>query len=267
MSWLSSLFGGGGEDPEAIRQRAAGQAAEQARQAQEAENRRNQMQLDYLNQLRADEQAQQAKIEAADPTATRTAALQSLDQRFAPGFETNYLPDTYDDPLAGQVYGEQRTKAEDYIGNLFKRGVITDTGRGAAVASLDEQAPRVRTQLQGIGQTLLNAERSKLGGIANTGRQAASSLGVGQAFSADPYETQIQSSLGDFGKSFGDTFRAGLPGDLFDTSSLASVAGGAQGALNTPFDPNAVAGPVAATDETDPFSGQKPVQKRTSTVF
>jgi hypothetical protein len=269
MSWLSSLFGSGGEDPEAVRQRQAGQAAEQARLAQAASERQMQMQIDYLNQLRADQAAKEAEAAAKDPTATREAALQSINTRYAPGFESSYLPDTYDDPLAGTLYGEERGKAEDYLNNLLKRGVITQTGFEAGGKDLDTQGARVRTQLQDIGKTLLDQERSKLGGIIDTGRQRAGSLGVNEAFDFTPYDTQVQSSLGDFGSKFSDAFRANIPGDLFDTSKLASIAGGAQGAGNLGFDPNAVAGATgtSTTDETDPFTGQKPIQKRTSTVF
>lgn len=267
MSWLSSLFGSGGEDPEAVRQRQAMAAAQQAKDAQAASDRQMQMQLDYLNQLRADEKAKDAEIAAQDPTATRTAALSGINSRYAPGFENTILSDAYDDPLAGDIYNEQYAKGTDYLSNLRKRGVITDTGYGAGVKNLDTQGARVRTQLQDIGKTLLDQERSKLGGIVDTGRQRASTLGVNESFDFSPYDTQVQSSLSDFGSKFADSFRAGIPGDLFDTSGLAAVAGGAQFAGNTPFDPNAVAGPVATTDETDPFSGQKPVQKRTSTVF
>lgn len=229
------------------------------------------MQLDYLNQLRQDQAAKDAELAAKDPTATRQAALQTINSRYAPGFESNYLSDAYDDPLATTVYGEQRAKADDYLNNLLKRGVITDTGYTAGQKGLSEQDPRVRTQLQNVGKTLLDAERSKLGGIVDTGRQRASSLGVNEAFDVNPYDTQIQSELGDFGTKFADSFRAGIPGDLFDTSGLAALAGGAGGGAGSGnvFDPDAVAGAggtsVTSPDD-DPFA-QKPVQKRTSTVF
>lgn len=268
MSWLSSLFGSGGEDPEAVRQRQQMAADAQARQAQASSDRQMQMQLDYLNQLRTDQQAKDAAAAAADPTATRDAALQGINARYTPGFESTYLPDTYDDPLAATLYGEERGKADTYLNNLLKRNVITQTGYESAGKDLDTQGARVRTQLQDIGKTLLDQERSKLGGIIDTGRQRAGSLGVNEAFDFTPYDTQVQSSLGDFGSKFSDAFRAGIPGDLFDTSKLASIAGGAQGAGNLAFDPNAVAGTTSdTTDETDPFTGQKPVQKRTATVF
>lgn len=228
-----------------------------------------QMQLDYLDKLRADQAAKDAAAAAADPTATRNAAMQAINAKYAPGFESNYLSSSYDDPLAATVYGEQRGKADERLNALLKRGVITQSGFNAGAKNLDEQGSRVRTQLQDIGQSLLDAERSKLGGIVDTGRQAASTLGVGQAFDLSPYDTRVQSELGDFGTRFQDQFRAGIPGDLFDTTALASIAGGAQGVGNTPFDRNALAGlDTTTTDSTDdPFSGQKPVQKRTSTVF
>jgi hypothetical protein len=76
MSWLSNLFGGGGEDPEAVRQRQAEAARVAALQAQEAQKQQMQMQIDYLNQVRADDARKEAELAAKDPTATRTAALQ-----------------------------------------------------------------------------------------------------------------------------------------------------------------------------------------------
>jgi hypothetical protein len=257
MSWLSELFHPSSPPPPAPYTPPPDNSAQIM-----------QMQLDYLDKLRADQAAKDAAAAAKDPTATREAALQSINSRYAPGFETNYLPDVYDDPLANTVYGEQRGKADDYLNALLKRGVITQSGFNAGAKNLDEQGSRVRTQLQGIGQSILDAERAKLGGIADTGRQRASSLGVNEAFDFTPYDTQIQSALGDFGSKFSDEFRAGIPGDLFDTTSLKSVAGGAQGVGNTPFDTTALAGldTSGTTDENDPFA-QKPVQKRTSTVF
>jgi hypothetical protein len=266
MSWLSSLFGSGGEDPEAVRQRQAEAARQEGIRAQEASKQQMQMQLDYLNQLRADQQAKEAAIAAKDPTATRSAANRQIESTFAPGFESSYLPDTYDDDLANQIYKEQYEKGTGYLTNLKNRGVITDIGFGAGQKNLDDQGARVRTQLQGIGKTLLDQERSKLGDIVNTGRQRASTLEVGDPFDINPYSTQVQSSLGDFGSKFSDMFKAGIPGDLFDTTGLSSIAGSAQGPTNAAFDPGAVGGAGAPTED-DPFAGQKPVQKRTSTVF
>jgi hypothetical protein len=277
MSWLSSLFGGGGEDPRAVQQRQEASAREAAQIQAEAmraqveqQRQAQQAQMDYLNQLRQDQLAEEARIKAADPTATRTAALQSVNSRFTPGFESNYVPDTYDDELINAIYGEQSGTANSYIDRLLGRGVITDTGAAAARGELEKQAPRVRTQLSDIGNTILSGERSKLGNIAGQARERTTGLGVNEAFDLTPYETQLQGSLKDFGSKFSDLFRSNVQGDLFDVSGLSSVAGGAQGPQDLAFDPDAVKGFGAggATEDTsDPFSGQKPIQKRTSTVF
>jgi hypothetical protein len=267
MSWLSNLFGGGGEDPEAVRQRAAGQAAEENRRAL-------QVQMDYLNRLREDEQKKEAAIAAKDPTATRQAALSSINSIFAPEFENTALPDTLGDPLEQAAYTAQRGKADEYINNLLKRGVITDTGYAAASKNLDEQGAKVRTSLDDISKVLLGAQREKVGGIAGRARSAASGLNVGDTFDVNPFASQYNTEVSNFQKGLPDAFNASITGDLFDTKSLASLAGGAQGAGNQPFDPSALAGtniPLAGGGGSpleDPFAPKKPTTpERTSTVF
>jgi hypothetical protein len=175
-----------------------------------------------------------------------------------------------DDELASAIYGEQRGKADDYISRLLKRGVITDTGAAAASKNLDDQGARVRTQLHDLGAGLLEAERGKLTGIADKGREAASTVDVGQAFDPNAYTGMFQSELGDFNSKFGDAFRAGVPGDLFDVGSLSSIAGGAQGAGNKAFDPNAVTAGVLGAPGTETSSDEDPLapqKKRTTSVF
>jgi len=265
MSWLSNLFGGGGEDPEAVRQR-------EAERARLANAQALQVQMDYLNQLRADEQAKEAKIAAKDPTATRQSAMQQLNSLFAPEFQNTALPNSLTDPLEQQVYGEQRGKADDYIKNLLKRGVITDTGYASAAKNLDEQGARVRTSLDDISNTLLSAERDKLAGIADRGRGVASALNVGDTFDINPYAGAYNTEIGSFQSSLPDRFKGSITGDLFDTKTLAALAGGAQGAGNQPFDPNALAGvdvpsgTETSSDPNDPFNLKKK-DERTSTVF
>ena len=270
MSWLSSLFGGGGEDPEAVRQRQAAAALKAQQDAQAASDRQMQMQLDYLNQLRTDEQAKEAALAAKDPTATRQAALQTIGSTWAPGFETSYLPGNITDPYESDVYASQRGSAEEKLNNLLKRRVITDTGYQAGIGELDKQAPRVRTQLQDLADTLLGAERDKISGIIGGAKNAASNLGVGQGFDITPFQTQINDELGAFNTNLSDRFKGSIPGDLFDTSGLGAIAGGAGGGAGSGvgYNPDLLAGiGTDKTEETDPFSGQKPVQKRTATVF
>jgi hypothetical protein len=274
MSWLSELFGGGDEGPGERQWRIYNeqQAAKAQQDAQiAAQERQQQQQIAYLDKLRADQLAEQERQRALDPTATRQAALSTVGQTFTPGFEEMYVPGTLTDPYETAVYGEQRSKADEFLNNLFKRNVITETGRQAGMKNLEEQAPRVRTQLQDIADTLLGAERGKLGNIAGSAREAASSLGVNQPFDISPYSTRLTGDVGEFTSQLSDRFRAGIPGDLFDTSGLGAIAGGAGGGAGSgtgvPSDLFAGLDTSKKEDETDPFTGQKPVQKRTSTVF
>jgi hypothetical protein len=265
MSWLSNLFGSGGEDPEAVRQRTAEAARLQAVAAQQASDRQQQMQLDYLNSLRADEAAKEAKLEAQDPTATRTAALGTVGSAFGPEFERGLVPDTLTDPYETAAFNKQRGTADEYLDRLLKRGVVSPTGAAAARSSLDEQNARVRTQLQGIADSILGSERSKLSDISGRAKERASSLGVGEGFDINPYVTARDTEIGSFGSQLPDLFNSSISGNLFDTSGLGAIAGGAQFAGNTKYNPDEPV--VTKTDETDPFTGQKPVQKRTATVF
>jgi hypothetical protein len=257
MSWLSNLFGGGGgEDPRAVEQRQAAAAAQQ-----------QQMYLDYLNQLRGDQATKDAALAAKDPTSTRQGAMSLLDTLFSPEFSTSYIPSTLTDPYEQQIYNEQRGSADELINRMLKRGVLTDTGATAARGELDKQGARVRAQLNDIGNTLLESERGKLGDIEGRARERASTLGVNQPFSLDPYSSALNTEVGQFTSGLSDAFRAGIPDDLFDTSTLGNIGGAAQGAGNQPFDLAGLPSPSDKSDETDPFSGQKPAQKRTATVF
>jgi hypothetical protein len=267
MGWLDSLFGWGGEDPEAIRQREEGYRRQAAEREAALAREQQQMQIDYLNQIRADDLAREAAAAAKDPTATREAALGTVGQYFTPEFASSWIPANMTDALEAEIYGQQRAEADEYLNRLFKRGVITETGRGAATADLEKQGARVRNQLNTIGETLLAAEREKLGGFEGRARAGASSLGVNQPFDVTPYFTGAQTELGSFTSGLGDLYKAQVPDNLFDTASLGAIAGGAQFAGNRPFDPDVQPGAYGAGEEEDPFSGQKPVQKRTATVF
>lgn len=266
MSWLSSLFGSGGEDPEAVRQRQAEAARLQAVAAQQAQQQQMQMQVDYLNSLRADEARKEEELKAKDPTATRNAALNTISGAFGPEFESSLVPGTLTDPYETDIYNEQRTGADEVLNRLLRRGVLTPTGVEAGRRDLDTQGARVRTQLQNIADTILGGERGKLTDIAGRAKERAANLNVGDTFDINPYTSARDTELGTFTAQLPDLFKSSVGGDLFDTSNLATLGGNAQFAGNTKYTPDEGA-VVGTPTEEDPFSGQKPVQKRTSTVF
>lgn len=188
--------------------------------------------------------------------AARTQALRGVDSTFAPDFERSRISDSADDPFLADINNEQRGKADTYIQNLFKRGVINQTGVQGAESNLDQQGAKVRTTLDDLGRGVLNSGRDQLSSIANRGRANASSLRLGQSFDPNTYKNEADTANTDFWSKFGDNLRSRIPSNLYDTSNLASIAGGAQGAQNLKFDPSALAGKaVPGQTNDDPFAG------------
>lgn len=185
--------------------------------------------------------------------ADRTKALRGVDSLFSPDFDRSKISDSFDDPYLADVNTSERGKADSYIDNLFKRGVINSVGVQGAERNLDDQGAKVRTTLDDLGQGIISSGRQSLNDVANRGRTNASTLSLGQSFDPNSYATEADNTLNDFSGKFGDLLKSRLPGNLYDTSNLASVAGGAQGAQNLKFDPNALAGKQSTLDD-DPFA-------------
>ncbi len=190
-------------------------------------------------------------------TARRTSLLNALGQMFPDTYANTRVASTADDPIIEAIFGEQRGKANSLIDNMFKRGVITSTGADAARSSLDTQDPSVRTRLNTIGEDYLGTGRQRLSDVANRGRQTAQTISLGGAFNPDDYTREADQVFNDFMSSLPDTIRARTPGNLYQTNALASVAGSAQGAQNTKFNPNALAGVLEEQTEEDKAAQNK----------
>lgn len=261
MSWLSSLFDSGPSSDE-INARAA-QSAQQ--QAALAEQRR---QFDALQAASAptdyDRRMQELQMQQLNDEATRSGLRQqataSLGGTFAPEFEQSYLPSTYDDPYIASAYASERGKVDDYLNNLLKRGVITQTGYEGGQKAAGEQEAGVRAQLNTLGENLLEAQRGKLTDIGNRARSAASTVDIGQTFDPNLYGQELQTASQDIGRDFGDLYSSSAPQGLFDLTDLANKAGATQGAQNLAFNPTAVGGSLI-DEET------QPQKKGTTAVF
>ena len=185
--------------------------------------------------------------------AARTRYSSQIDQ-FAPaGFATRRISNDIDDPFLDAILAEQRASADDTVRNMLDRGVITNTGYNAALADLNDQQYGAKARLNEIGLGVLEGGRQNLRDIANDARNTASNYMLGQTFIPSDYSGQIDREFSDFLQNLGGNIRSQVTGNLFDTSGLAGIAGAAQGAQNTAFNPAAAAGIVQNTkdDEED----------------
>ncbi len=184
-------------------------------------------------------------------SAGQAKATKGVNQYFSPNFEMTRVPYTLDDPYLSGVESEQYSNADKIIKNMLDRGVLTTSGYNTAKTDLDSQVAGVNSKLNEIGTGLLTGEQSKLRDIANSARQTAGNLQLGQDFDPSTYSGQADQSFNDFIKSLGDNIRAQVPGQLFNTAGLAAIGGAGQGAGNTAYNPTAAAGIVDTTDQTD----------------
>lgn len=189
----------------------------------------------------------------------QTRAGSTIDKTFTPNYSMSRIASTTDDPYLAEILGEQRSAADQIIQNMLKRGVITDTGAAAAGADLERQAAGARTKLNTIGDQVLSGGRQKIDDIINQARTTAGTLKLGQSFDPSTYTTNVDQAFNDFIGSLGDTLRSNVQGNLFQTNGLASLAGAAQGAGNTKYDPKAAAGVL--DDEEDDSSTPTPTKE------
>lgn len=172
----------------------------------------------------------------------RNGSLRSFDSFARDGFAKDRIGSDADDAHLAAILEEQRAEGREYIQRMVDRGIITEAGAAAATKDLDRQAFTAKSQLESIGQAQLEKGRGDLRTIAADGRSAASNLRLGDSFDPFSYQSDIEDSSNNFFASLADTLRGLAPTDLFDTSGLANIAGAAQGAQNTEFDPNLTAG-------------------------
>ena len=172
-----------------------------------------------------------------------TNALRARSLRTARSLDpTGRVQSNLDDPIIAEILARERGKAERYSQNLLDRGVITGSGYQGIQGDLGKQSARAGGLLTSLGDTILGGGQSELDKIYNQAQGRAGGLVLGENFDRTGYETQINKSFDDFMNSLEGKFESQLPGDLFQTSGLGSIAGSAQGAQNTPYSRKALSG-------------------------
>jgi hypothetical protein len=243
MSWLSDLFGGGG-----------GQGpGEQQWALYNAEVKR--LQDQFYAQEAAKEQERLRLVDEANQSAAGAAGGRNVGGQFMfnPGFENTYVPSTLTDPFEESAFQTGRTKATDFIGNMVRRGTLTESGRQSAMDILGGQETGIRNRLNDIGNVLLENEKAKLRGLAAGGSQPSDIATESAAFQA----------------GLPGAYQSALPaGDLFDVSTIGTQAGGVSGAQTSPqLDPYAAEGGQLKTGLEEGEPARPAAKKRSTAVF
>jgi hypothetical protein len=199
-----------------------------------------------------------------DTTANQNKQLRVLNQLFPNDYAQTRIGNGVDDSILSGIEGDQFNSADQIIQNMLNRGVITSTGYDAAEKALKGQIPGVNSQLDQIGQGQIALGQKSLNDITSGGKSTASGLTLGTTFDPYSYTGKVDQAYSDFISKLGDNIKAAVPGNLFDTSSLASIAGASQGAQNTKFDPNALAGILNPNANDNSSSGNR---TNTTSVF
>lgn len=181
----------------------------------------------------------------------RNQNLQTLRRLLPEDYAMNRIGNDADDATIEAILGEQKSEAQKYLDNLLARGVITNSGYQGGLKNLDTQSLSAKASLDEIGRTLLESGRGDIDNLILNAQDKASNLMLGDVFNPYSYRKKTNSALQDFFESLGGNIRGKAPTDLFDTSGLAGVAGASQGAQNTKFDTNALAGLFGDDDDDD----------------
>ena len=182
-------------------------------------------------------------------TTLRNKNNRLLDQFVGSGFENELVRDDLDDSAIEAILDESFSDASKYGEGLLKRGVITGTGFNGAIDALDKQRSAARRRLTELGDSVLESQRGSLRDIAGEARSSVNNLNLGDLFDPDKYRGRVNNSFDDFVAGLGEELRGFTPNDLFDTSDFAINAGSSQGAQNTGFSSNALAGLFSDEDE------------------
>lgn len=183
-------------------------------------------------------------------TAKRSTLMRDINSFAGDGFATRRIASDSDDATLEAILQEQRVNADNYLRNLLDRGVITSAGFNAGSKDLDTQSYGARSRLTELGNQELERGRGEANNLATEARRRASNYNLGEQFDPYEYSGQLDQVFSNFFGNLGNNLRAKVPSGLFSTSGLANLAGAAQGAGNTAFNPQAVAGLDDEDDET-----------------
>lgn len=165
----------------------------------------------------------------AQDTRRRELANQ-VDQFAGSGFADDMWTRTADDAIIDAIIGEQLTPASATLARAQQRGTLSDTEYQRALADLGNQQTAIRSDLQGLGDSILAAYRRDLSDIGRSARDSATGFELGTAFDPDSYRTRIDDAFTDQqGRLEGDIRSLVGTDPLFDVGMILTGPSTVQG--------------------------------------
>lgn len=156
--------------------------------------------------------------------------------RLAPvGFDRVRTPDNLLDPTIEEIIAGQYNTAKGGLDAARARGTLTDTGYGSALGGLDTKRGGARAQFDPIISSVLSGVRGAQTGLADTYRQQASSLNLGQSFDSTAFGNALNETESREEAAAPGRVKSLAPTTLFDIGELLNQGGMAQGAQNAPI--------------------------------
>lgn len=182
-------------------------------------------------------------------TGMRNGFLNNIDRYAGQGFEKSLISDTSDDSALASILNDAYGEGQQKLDIQKQRGVLTDAGFAEAMKELTRQKSGASTNLDTIGQSVLETGRGKLRNTAADARTAANAARLGGTF--DPFAAQktLSDETTGFFATLADKLRGSAPTDLFDVSKAFTKGGVAQGPGNYGYDPDASSGMFALFDD------------------
>lgn len=170
----------------------------------------------------------------SEESAQRNAAQGRVNAIAPTGFDRIRTPDSIVDPVIGDIIGGQYNEAVRGLDAARARGTLVDSGYSGAMGSLNERRAGARAKFDPIVSSVLEGTRGAQRDVADTYRQRAAGLNLGQTFDEAGFTNALNETEAREEAALGGRIRSLAPNNLFDIGELINFGGARQGAQNAP---------------------------------
>jgi len=163
----------------------------------------------------------------------RTGATNQINAMFTPNYSQMMLGDSLASSYTDTLLGEQFNPLRQQLENASKRRTLSPTGYQAALDTLGQKESSARSQINTLGQGILDADRGALDQYTSGARSSAGGLTLADTFDPNTYAEGAKNLVSKDVADFGGALRTKVGGTKFaDINELINAGGAIQGSVN-----------------------------------